>query len=99
MVNDELSTQTKQFILGSEPPSSKIRCEKASAQVLDEVSKEKCVADELKGYMNPTECSQKTETGTFHSSTQGSKEKESTESYDEWAFTIQDSRFAKLEKQ
>lgn len=90
----DLSSKTKQFIFGTEHFGSEL----PQTQVLAEVTKDKACSDELKGYLDATECSSKTESETCHNSTQDSREKESTESYNEWAFTIQDSRFAKMEK-
>ena len=90
----DMSSKTKQFIYGSGHVGSDL----PQTQVLAEVTKDKACADELKGYLDATECSSKTESDTCHNSTPDSREKESTESFNEWAFTIQDSRFAKMEK-
>ena len=94
-----MSTQTKQFIFGTQHFGSQVQTQPAT-QVIAEISKDKIdqAASELKGYLANTDASQATEQETSYDSSHKSKAKELTESFDDWAFEIQDSRFVKQGK-
>ena len=90
---ESLSTQTKQFIFGTSHMGSQLETQ---TKVKEEISQDQAVTDELKGYLEPTQDSQQEQqTDDGSNQTEDSKAKESTESFDAWAFEIQDSRFAR----